>query len=275
MATSELKREQARSARCRDEGLVVNEIRSPSVPMKVSEILRRPAAAPMRSGSSAGDVRAGVAAAGQAAPVRPAPRGAGRGRKPSTSPSASTAVSLGRALRVAPAHPHRSRDHGTGREIGPDPVAVHTSQPVGDLATYLASAPAQDARDQLAGVGVDLDQPLMLIVPKAPTSEERTRSLVTACSRAAEAWAAKGGAVAGPAKPMRPSSSRCRPRGHQHQPRRTVRRPHGVMQSIALVWSVPVRHLTRVPAPWLRCRQPLRLPRRPLEHQPSCSNLAM
>jgi polysaccharide pyruvyl transferase WcaK-like protein len=70
-------------------------------------------------------------------------------------------------------------------------------QPVGDLAMYLASAPPQEARDQLAGAGVDLDQPLMLIAPKAATSEERTRSLVTACSRAAKAWAAKGGAVAG------------------------------------------------------------------------------
>jgi polysaccharide pyruvyl transferase WcaK-like protein len=85
------------------------------------------------------------------------------------------------------------RDEKSARILSPSAPP----RPVGDLAMYLPSAPAQDARDQLTGAGVDLDQPLMLIAPKATTSEERTRSLVTACSRAAEAWAARGGVVAG------------------------------------------------------------------------------
>jgi hypothetical protein len=85
------------------------------------------------------------------------------------------------------------RDDESARNLSPS----RPPQPVGDLALYLPPARAEDAHELLTAAGVDLRRPLLVVSPKAATTDAHTRAMVTACGRVARAWAAKGGVAAG------------------------------------------------------------------------------
>lgn len=90
----------------------------------------------------------------------------------------------------------RAKDHMTVRDRL-SLTALGVSVPcVGDLAWYLESAPAEQAREELLRAGVDLTLPLLLLSPKAAPEDAQTYRMVNTFAKAARHWAGRGGAVA-------------------------------------------------------------------------------